>query len=70
MTAHWFTSHVLGQRQIVMTGWLEDGRYAPHTRVGYFMPPSKTLYRAAVGAATRSRSRSRWSKASMREVSR
>jgi general stress protein 26 len=57
LTAHWFTRRVLGQRQIVMTGWLADGRYAPHTRTGYFMPPSKTLYRIAVGLATRRRAR-------------
>jgi hypothetical protein len=55
LTAHEFTRNVLGQNQLVMTGWLEDGRYAPHTRFAYALPPSKTLYRAVVGLETRRR---------------
>jgi hypothetical protein len=63
LTAHWFTRHVLGQRQRVHTGWLEGdsggGRvvYAPHTEAAYFLPPSKLLYRLVVGFVTRRRLR-------------
>ena len=63
LTAHWFSPRVLGQVQHVHTGWLEAdpgaGRivYAPHTGVGYRMPPSKLVYKVAVGAFTRLRLR-------------
>ena len=59
LTAHWFSEHVLGQEQRVHTGWLDatDGStealYAPHTKAGYRLPPSKPLYRLAVGGLTR-----------------
>jgi hypothetical protein len=59
LTSHWFSACVLGQEQRVHTGWLDvesGGRrvsYAPHTRAGYRLPPSKLLYRVAVGNATR-----------------
>jgi hypothetical protein len=59
LTSHWFSDGVLGQEQRVCTGWLDvdhvDRRvaYAPHTRAGYRLPPSKLLYRVAVGGATR-----------------
>jgi hypothetical protein len=59
LTSHWFSDRVLGQEQRVHTGWLEVDRasrrvsYAPHTRAGYRLPPSKHLYRVAVGGATR-----------------
>jgi hypothetical protein len=59
LTAHAFTPHVLGQHQRLATGWLEVepaqglACYAPHTAFGYRMPPSKVLYRSAVGLATR-----------------
>lgn len=59
LTAHRFTAHVLGQDQRVMTGWL-DGEaltYAPHTLVGYRLPPNRTLYRLVVGLETRRRYR-------------
>jgi len=57
LTAHWFSRGVSGQRQIVHTGWLDGTTYAPHTRASYLMPPSRTVYRVAVGAATRMRHR-------------
>jgi hypothetical protein len=58
LTAHAFTRNVLGQHQHVFTGWLDvrpsgDAVYAPHTRTGHRLPPSPTLYRLAVGFATR-----------------
>ena len=59
LTAHWFSEHVLGQEQRVPTGWLDatDGStealYAPHTKAGYRLPPSKPLYRLVVGGLTR-----------------
>jgi hypothetical protein len=59
LAAHAFTRHVLGQHQRLATGWLEFeptqdlAVYAPHTSFGYRMPPSKLLYRSAVGLATR-----------------
>jgi Pyridoxamine 5'-phosphate oxidase len=62
LTAHWFSRGLTGQRQQIYTGWLEaeEGRitYAPHTLAAYAMPPSRTIYRIAVGAATRRRYRS------------
>lgn len=55
-TAHWFADYAVGQRQRIHTGWLEyrDERivYAPHTRAGYYMPPSKLIYKLAAGAVT------------------
>jgi hypothetical protein len=49
LTAHRFWPKMVGQEQRVHTGWLsaaEDGAitYAPHTRAGYRVPPSKILY--------------------------
>lgn len=55
LTAHWFSARVLGQEQRVHTGWLQAGLggpgalYAPHTEIGYRLPPSKLLYRVLVG---------------------
>lgn len=57
LTAHWFSRGVTGQRQIIHTGWLDESVYAPHTRASYFMPPLRSVYRLAVGAATRWRHR-------------
>jgi hypothetical protein len=57
LTAHWFSRGVTGQRQIVHTGWLDEGTYAPHTRVSYFMPPLRSVYRLVVGGVTRRRYR-------------
>jgi hypothetical protein len=57
LTAHAFTPLVLGQDQRVMTGWLQDGVYAPHTLRGYRLPASPTLYRIVVGFETRRRLR-------------
>lgn len=57
LTAHSFTAGTLGQRQSALTGWLEnDGgtvTYAPHTRLNYVIPPSRTFWRLVVGAVTR-----------------
>lgn len=59
LTGHWFSEGAMGQRQIVMTGWLthsgHDGslRYAPHTKLSYRIPPSRTLWRVFGGAIVR-----------------
>lgn len=56
-TAHWFGDYVVGQDQRIHTGWIEsagdDVVYAPHTKAGYRMPPSKLAYRLLAGAGTR-----------------
>ena len=61
LTAHSFHRHVVGHEQHVHTGWLEakgDGAvYAPHTRRGYLLPPSKLIYKTAAGVVTRQRYR-------------
>jgi hypothetical protein len=71
-TAHWFSRGVVGQRQIICTGWIpadgdaggEDQQgwgasvtYAPHTVASYRMPSSRLVYRLAVGLFTRRRLR-------------
>jgi hypothetical protein len=57
LTSHAFRAHLVGQEQRVHTGWLEVGqrgvRYAPHTKTGYRMPPSKPLFNLAAGLGTR-----------------
>lgn len=60
LTSHWFQPRMIGQEQRIHTGWLsvdDKGiRYAPHTRAGYRLPPSKTLYMIACASlATRMR---------------
>jgi hypothetical protein len=61
LAAHRFTRGAIGQRQHVYTGWLDAGSgdavYAPHTERGYWMPPSKLVYKLAVGFETRRRLR-------------
>lgn len=59
LTGHWFAEGTLGQRQVVMTGWLtadeHGGRlmYAPHTKLSYRVPPSRLLWRVFGGAIVR-----------------
>jgi hypothetical protein len=59
LTSHWFSRGVVGQRQQIHTGWMvgePEGRtvtYSPHTKAAYRMPPSRFVYRTAVGMATR-----------------
>lgn len=57
LTSHEFRRHLVGQEQRVHTGWLEvDGDravYAPHTRSGYRMPPSKLLMDTLTGPLMR-----------------
>lgn len=56
LTAHWFSRGVTGQCIAVHTGWLESTDrliYAPHTRTGHVMPPSRLVYRMAAGGFTR-----------------
>ena len=58
LLAHWFSRHVVGQRQRKHTGWLDanrDGRavYAPHTETGYRLPPWRFAYNAGAGFVTR-----------------
>jgi nitroimidazol reductase NimA-like FMN-containing flavoprotein (pyridoxamine 5'-phosphate oxidase superfamily) len=63
LTAHWFSHGVVGQRQMICTGWIESGptagavTYAPHTLAAYRMPSSRFIYRLAVGLFTRLRYR-------------
>lgn len=63
LTAHWFSRGVVGQRQRIYTGWIDDVSpdgavvYSPHTEAAYRMPASRLVYRIAVGAATRRRYR-------------
>jgi hypothetical protein len=63
LTAHWFSHGVVGQRQIICTGWMESGSadgpvvYSPHTLAAYRMPNSRFVYRLAVGLFTRLRYR-------------
>jgi Pyridoxamine 5'-phosphate oxidase len=63
LTAHWFSRGVVGQRQMIHTGWMtvpSDGgpvTYAPQTTAAYRMPPSRFVYRTAVGLVTRRRNR-------------
>ena len=56
LTSHWFANYNVGQHQRVHTGWLEsEGSrlvYAPHTKAGYYMPPSKLVYKIAAGGVT------------------
>jgi hypothetical protein len=59
LTSHWFSRGVVGQRQVVHTGWLDHATYAPHTRAAYAMPPSRLVYTLAAGARTRRRARRR-----------
>ena len=49
LTSHQFQPRMIGQEQRVHTGWLEsDGAdkvvYAPHTKAGYRLPPSKLAF--------------------------
>jgi hypothetical protein len=60
LTSHAFRPRMIGQEQRVHTGWLsvdDDGIvYAPHTRAGYRLPPSKLVYTIGCAAlATRMR---------------
>jgi hypothetical protein len=63
LTAHWFSHGVVGQRQMICTGWMEvepavgTVRYSPHTLAAYRMPSSRFVYRLAVGLFTRLRYR-------------
>jgi hypothetical protein len=63
LTAHWFSRGVVGQRQMICTGWMESGpagdtvTYSPHTLAAYRMPSSRLVYRLAVGLFTRLRYR-------------
>jgi Pyridoxamine 5'-phosphate oxidase len=64
LTAHWFSRGVVGQRQMICTGWMEVESsdkatitYAPHTLAAYRMPSSRFVYRVAVGLFTRLRYR-------------
>jgi hypothetical protein len=63
LTAHWFSHGVVGQRQMICTGWMEGAGegagvvYSPHTLAAYRMPNSRFVYRVAVGLFTRLRYR-------------
>jgi hypothetical protein len=65
LLAHEFSRHVVGQHQRKHTGWLEvspagqgeDAQreivYAPHTHSGYYLPPSRLLFKLAGGYVSR-----------------
>ncbi len=57
LTAHEFKPRMIGQEQHIYTGWLDVAGdravYAPHTRAGYKLPASKTLFTLAAGGGTR-----------------
>lgn len=57
LTSHAFEARMVGQEQRIHTGWLEvnDERatYAPHTRSGYKLPASQTLFTFGAGLGTR-----------------
>ncbi len=60
LTSHKFWPQMVGQDQHLHSGWLtvegDDVHYAPHTRAGYKMPPSKLLYHVGCASlATRMR---------------
>jgi hypothetical protein len=63
LTAHWFSHGVVGQRQMICTGWMEVEQgsgvvtYSPHTLAAYRMPSSRFIYRVVVGVFTRLRYR-------------
>jgi hypothetical protein len=63
LTSHWFSHGVVGQRQMIFTGWMESEpadatvTYSPHTLAAYRMPSSRFIYRLAVGLLTRMRFR-------------
>ena len=55
LTSHQFQPRMIGQEQRVHTGWLEsDGsaevQYAPHTKAGYRLPPSKLAFTLGSGS--------------------
>lgn len=58
LTSHRFRPRMIGQEQRVHTGWMtsdggDSARYAPHTRSGNRLPPSKLLFDVGAGGATR-----------------
>jgi hypothetical protein len=61
LTSHRFWPQMVGQEQRIHTGWLSsDGAgavtYAPHTKGGYLLPPSKVVFYAGCASlATRMR---------------
>jgi hypothetical protein len=51
LTAHWFAPRMIGQEQRICTGWMTSddpasALYAPHTKAGYRVPPSKAAMTA------------------------
>jgi hypothetical protein len=59
LTAHSFHPFNVGMRERIHTGWLtaEPGAprvlYAPHTKAGFTIPPSRRAFQLASGAGTR-----------------
>jgi hypothetical protein len=55
LTSHQFRPRLIGQEQRVHTGWLDSDasdkvEYAPHTKAGYRLPPSKLAFTLATGS--------------------
>jgi len=58
LTSHWFRPRMIGQEQRVHTGWMtsddpDSALYAPHTKAGYRLPPSKPLMIAGCASLSR-----------------
>jgi len=57
LTGHKFGAQMIGQEQRIHTGWLEagegSGTYAPHTKAGVKLPPSRAFFTFAAGVGTR-----------------
>ena len=49
LLAHSFEANLTGLKSRQHTGWLDDGRYAPHTETGFAAPKNKTLLLLANG---------------------
>ena len=58
LTSHWFAPRMVGQEQRILTGWMssdspDQALYAPHTKAGYRLPPSKPLMIAGCASLSR-----------------
>ena len=58
LTSHWFRPRMVGQEQRIHTGWMTSDDpdsvvYAPHTRAGYRLPPSRALMIAGCASLSR-----------------
>ena len=64
LTSHWFRPRMIGQEQRIYTGWMtgddpDTALYAPHTKAGYRLPPSRPLMLAGCAALARGMKKAR-----------